>query len=80
MKENMLKDLVGKDVVVSISFGELTAGSPRGLGQFADAFLDDRSTLAFVLKGKLQEFDDKFIKLDDGTVISLMYVRFIKLA
>lgn len=31
------------------------------------------------IKGTLVEFDDKFIKLEDGTVISLGYIRFITL-
>ncbi|MEI6237611.1 MAG: hypothetical protein WCP03_03365 [Candidatus Saccharibacteria bacterium] len=31
------------------------------------------------IDGKIVDFNDKFIKLEDGTVVSIAYVRFIEL-
>lgn len=35
--------------------------------------------LTTVIKGTLVGFDDKFIKLENGTVIAIGYIRFITL-
>ena len=59
----MLEHLLNQEVIISVAFATYSHAG---------------GSVPEIYKGTLIAFDDKFIKLSDGTVFGIKYIQYIK--